>query len=315
MKIILQTRWKQTLYFFQLAGAVRTIFVFILFIYLAFSIFNYCATSIGATIAAALNFAAVAMLHFFRKDKQFLNLIVTKPLFIFLVEYLLLSFLTIVSLIYFRQFLILIIFLAFVFGVSFFKKELKIKQLIINPFQKISGADFEYAAGFRKNFIWLLTLHLLAVIFFNYIAVIPIIVIIEAFVISSFFVQAESEMQICLWQLSAKKFLFRKIWKLLKIWNALTIPLIILWCIVFSEILPFAVAIFIFLNIFLIYSLLAKYAFFRAEKKMTFLFVYHSLDFIKIIIPFFLPILLFLLIRFYFKSIQNLNTLLYAFSS
>jgi len=315
MKIILQTRWKQTLYFFQLAGAVRTIFVFIMFIYLAFSIFNYCATSIGATIAAALNFFAVAMLHFFRKDKQFLNLIVTKPLFIFWGEYLLLSLLTIVSLIYFRQFLILIIFLAFVFGVSFFKKELKIKQLFLNPFQKISGADFEYAAGFRKNFIWLLTLHLLAVIFFNYIAVIPIIVIIEAFVISSFFVQAESEMQICLWQLSAKKFLFRKIWKLLKIWNALTIPLIILWCIVFSEILPFAVAIFIFLNIFLIYSLLAKYAFFRAEKKMTFLFIYHSLGFVGIIVPFFLPILLFLLIRFYFKSIQNLNTLLYAFSS
>ena len=315
MKIILQTRWKQTLYFFQLAGAVRTIFVFIMFIYLAFSIFNYCATPIGATIAVALNFFAVAMLHFFRKDKQFLNLIVTKPLFIFLVEYLLLSLLTIVSLIYFRQFLILIIFLAFVFGVSFFKKELKIKQLIINPFQKISGADFEYAAGFRKNFIWLLTLHLLAVIFFNYIAVITLILIIEAFVISSFFVQAESEMQICLWQLSAKKFLFRKIWKLLKIWNALTVPLIILWCIVFSEILPFAVAIFIFLNIFLIYSLLAKYAFFRAEKKMTFLFIYHSLGFVGIIVPFFLPILLFLLIRFYFKSIQNLNTLLYAFSS
>ncbi|WP_281616374.1 hypothetical protein [Flammeovirga sp. SubArs3] len=184
----------------------------------------------------------------------------------------------------------------------------KIIQLIPYDF-------YEWKSGVRKYFYPFLLLWL-GILFGSFqFAVVPIGLVILWLVIFSFFEINEPASFLIALELPPKEFLFLKVKRQVMMYNQLALPLIFVYYIFhYNEwFLPIVeLSILMVLNIYIV---ILKYAFYQPNEKSAASQTLSSLGVLSIFIPFLIPALFILIIRFYFKAIDNLNFYLNDFDT
>lgn len=288
-------------------GLLRIIFLIGLFSYIEFILFIETAMLPNAYYISGFYVLIIAFIQVNRRDKKFLKSHFNNYKLIYLVEYLLLSIPLITSLIYHLQWITVILLILAISSVI--SLDLKPKQRSLNSrFQQlIPDNSFEWKAGIRKTLFFILPIWIIGLVTSFFIGSVPIVIFILGIITLSFYEICEPFHLILAFEMDANQFLFHKIKMQIKLFSILSIPLIAgfmifhydLWYIPLVEYL-------IFLSL-QTYVILTKYAFYSPNNKPAAAQTFVAIGAIGTIIPVFIPVVWLLTIRFYFKSLENLN--------
>ncbi|MFO7657338.1 MAG: hypothetical protein R6W78_09740 [Bacteroidales bacterium] len=325
IKLILKLRILQLVRFLNSIGILRLIVLIIICVYTLMLLLNSIRQSDQISLVPFVFGAALLAIHFSRRDRQFLKMVSGKTYFLFLSEYLVISMpLFILGAIY-RQWFSISGLLAVCLVVPLFKARTDLSVLFkwfiafINPavvknsfrftfrIPFVKPVDFEWISGIRKNLVILLTLYLLLIIFSFKPYVAPVGLICLSFMISGFYLYGESKELIEEYAQGPKRFIIQKVVCDLKLMLILFSPLIIISLIFNFEHWYFlAWGIFVSVSI-QVFSVVFKYGIFKENADLSRNMLLVVLNALFILIPFFWPAPVIMVIRYYRKAIDNLK--------
>jgi len=183
------------------------------------------------------------------------------------------------------------------------------------PLQKsIKPLVFEWKSGLRTTlfvfvFIWLMALGLSFVVW-----IVPVFTIVLLIISFSFYETGEPWQFITALEVNSTRFLVHKIKMQVFHISVVLLPLLILFIIFHSSLWYITLILFFIIVILSIYVILTKYAFYTPNEKSGAAQVFFSIGLISAMVPFLLPLVFLLSIRFYFKAKAKLNFYLYDYS-
>jgi hypothetical protein len=294
-------------------GFFRTLFVIGLLVFFAFGIFMQTEELPNAYYVSGIYLIMIAMLQVRRLDKWFLKIHFSNYKIVLLTEYLLLLIPLFFCLVYYFQWITL--FAVVISSIIVVNLDFKPRHNSLNTMiQRLIPADcYEWKAGIRKRLIYILPLWVLGMAASFFVGVVPVILFLLGMLPLSFNEKNEPLQMILSYEKDANAFLFHKIKMQLMLFSIVAIPMVIAFLIFHSELwyLPL-IEYFIFVTIH-IYIILTKYAFYQPNLKSGNVQIFEAIGSLGIFIPFMLPVVWLLAIRFYFKSRKNLNLYLHDY--
>lgn len=305
MKTLLTIRAK-TLYRIGVEiGWVRSAFVMAFLTYVLFQVFalknNY--------IILAINILAVFSVHTTRSDKAFLKLASVPSSLLFFVEYLILSIPFCVYFAVNQDFVALAGLVLALSLVSIIRFNFKVQQLRSLSFGFVPPFLFEWRAGLRQTWLFILLMYIGTAVFYQSVTMIIFCNLLIIINFTTFYLYGEDRVLVQIYQLSPFRFLaFKAKYHVLFatfLLFPLTLPLFI-----FHPELWFLAALLLIINVFVqIFVVLQKYAVWDSNSNLQPNMTLYLFYFISFVIPFLLPVGVFLFIRAYKKAIKNLNLL------
>jgi len=303
----LKIRIKQSFRSLSEIGLFRTIIVLFLLSLLFLWIFSLLAQQSSLHWVAFFYFAVILIIHVKRGDILFLKTHFINFKFVLFVEYFFLTIPLLLGLIYYgNYFVALAVFVAISLLLSF---EIKIKKRSWNSLLQrlIPDSCFEWKAGVRRFFIPLILIWTSAAIFSFFVGTVPILVYILGFIILSFNEKCEPIQMILLYEKSPKSFLVMKMKTQLLLFSIITLPLIFLFLIFHIQLWYIPVAEFVVLLSLVVYVTLLKYSFYAPNQQPAATQVFVIIGSLGLVMPFFIPLIWVLSIRFYLKATKNLK--------
>jgi hypothetical protein len=313
ISLILTIRFKQLGRIVNNLGLGRFIFIVIIIAMITLFIFMSIRSRDGVYFSTGIWLLLILTLHLKRKDLSFLLTHIEKYRFLLVIEYIVISIPVIAGLIYWNHYADFALFLGLLIGIAFITRS--IRKITLNTWlqQLIPDECFEWKAGIRNSLIYLAPLILLGFACAGWPGTIPIVMILIGLIALGFTEKNEPLPLLLMFEKSSYKFLLFKIGNQLKLYSILVIPLMIVYIIIHYE-YWYIVAAFYLLNIVVqTYAILSKYSFYQPHV-ITGSQAFNIIGSISIVVPLLLPLILVLGIRFYFKSVSNLNQYLYDYN-
>ena len=289
--------------------------------FLLFAIMGYAAffmfIQLGASptnymIVSAFLLMMLSM-QIYRKDKRFLNQLSNQPNLIPFAEYSVLSIPLLVALIYYQYWLLFLLIPIALYGISLVNYTPKSVTSNYSILQYLPDDAFEWKAVIRKNFYVFALLLGGGFLASFLVGSVPI----ALFFIGTFFFGMYHESEpisfLVAKELPPKAFLWHKIKQGQLIFSALSFPLITAFIVFHTHLWYIPIIEYVLFSVLIHYALVVKYTFYRPNETLTSSQLFLSFGIMSCFIPFMLPVMIILGIRFYFKSINNLNFYLHDF--
>jgi len=192
---IINIRIKQIFRILLQIGFVRTILLFGMLSFTIFYVFIFLKTIEYRVFVVGIFALLILVIHFKRKDKIFLSIYSVKPYLIYITEYLSLSILLIIPLVYNKLWIHSLAYILIVILIPFIKINIK-KSSINSVFQKlIPYSNFEWKAGIRKNLIVFIALWFIGFFSSFFVVSVPIVIFILGVIILNFYENAEHNLK------------------------------------------------------------------------------------------------------------------------
>lgn len=310
LKAFIRIRFKQLFRAIIEIGFFRIIVLIGLITFLGITIFMQTSKPPNSFYVAGITLIFIVLIHTKRQDKLFLRTHFKDFRLILFAEYILLSSPIIVSLIWHFQW-IPIAALLFAPGIIVFIDVKPTYRNLNTKLQKlIPDSCFEWKAEIRKTFYATVILWIAALGSSFYIGSVPVAIFVLGIISLSFYEKGEPLQMLIAFEKSANQFLLQKIKLQLVLFSILTLPLIVAFAIFHSENWYIPVAEYLIFISLHIYTILTKYAFYTPNSVSPAAQTFSAIGAVCGIIPFLLPVVWLLSVRFYFKSWENLNTYL-----
>jgi len=232
---------------------------------------------------------------------------VLRPYRVYFAEYSLLSLPLIFSLVYFQEWLIII---GFIFGliiISFIAYSPKPVTRNNRLIGLIPSRSFEWKAGARKNYLFMAVIWVAGMLASFIVGVVPVAIIVLAFIIFGFYQQNEPVSILISRELGTKKFLWDKIVDLQLQFTLLFAPLLLAFFIFHPQFWFVPVLEYVLFSFVFVYIVLMKYAFYEPGSKNSANQILVAFGPLSILVPFMLPVIWLLSIKFYFNAKSNLK--------
>ncbi len=242
-----------------------------------------------------------------RIDKSFVHTNIDRPHLNMYVEYVALTFpfsIAIVCTAHWYCYLLLVVAL---YVVPFIKHTFTTKNYFKKNSSFFSASNFEWISGFRKSYLILIPLYLLA-IGFCWFKILPLFILwMTTFVISSFYTECESLQILRAEGLSSKKFMQKKLLQHTSYILLLNVPILLINT-AFNLDYWFINLLFVFVQLTLVcFVICLKYSSYIPNNTSTPNGIMMTMVMLGTIIPFLLPIPFLLSIYHYRKVIHNLR--------
>jgi hypothetical protein len=296
-------------------GIMRMIIFFAVFVLITLVAYKYAGGNPGDTIISALHLSFILYYHLKRQDIKFMRVHIDRYKLYILVEYLMYSLPVLIILLVQAKLIHLVSIPAILFIISNIRlrKRFRRKNTII---QRIIPDDaFEWKAGSRKTAYIFIILILagLGTAFFE--GSIPLVILIIGMIPLGFTDTAEPYQMVIAYELSTVQFLMHKIRKQVILFLIPVIPLILVYLIFHPNYWYIPLLELLILTSLQVYFVTAKYAFYESAKKSTAAQIYGAIGALSIFLPFMIPFVWIMTIRFFYKSKQKLNFYLHDFNT
>lgn len=288
-------------------GLFRFIFLMGILVGASMSLFSLILKSGHVQIAVGIFLLSIFMFHAQRKDLTFLKINFIPYKAILRVEYFFLALPLIVLLIYLRNWILLSVLVLGIFTIPFYELKIQRKSLNTKLQQLIPATAFEWKAGMRKNFIFIIPVWVAGLGFSFYQGAVPLALFVLGLVPLKFFEVGEPLPILLASEKSSGKFFVQKIKDHMQIFTIMCTPLLLAFCVFHWDIWYIAVAEFLLLISLHLYFIFMKYAWYQPNQKPGGMEVFAGIGAVGIIIPIFLPLVWLLTIWFYFKAASNLK--------
>jgi hypothetical protein len=311
---LLHIRLKQVYRASSGLGLFRSLFVTALVIFLLMALYIYISLPEWSSWISAAYLASIFIIHIKRPDTQFLKINGVNYRLVFFFEYVLLALPLLVCLLYLQFFelasLSLLAIAAIPFlGFAFQKRGLNNRIILAIP-----DEAFEWKAGIRKYFIFGIIVWLTGMITSAYVGSVPVAIILLSLMVVNFFESGEPLSILISPELSPKQFIFRKLVIAQVIISFMLLPLVLAFILFHAEFWYIPVVEYVLISFILWYAILLKYAFYQPNKQLVAGQIFTAIGAMGLFLPFLVPLVWILSVRFYFKSISNLNTYLDDFN-
>jgi len=311
---ILQIRIKQVYRAVSDLGLFRTLFVIALIIFLMMALYTYISQAAWSKWISAAYIFTLLLLHIKRPDYRFLKINAVNHHALLFLEYLLLSIPLLICQVYFRFFDLAGITILGLIVIPFVDISYKRKGLNNRLIKAIPDEAFEWKSGIRKYFLFVATAWLAGISTSGYIGSVPAVIIILGLVVINFYGSGEPLTILISPELSPKRFLFRKLLIAQTIISFMILPLVLAFIVFHSELWYIPLIEFLFISFILWYVIFLKYAFYQPNKQLVAGQLFTAIGAMSVFLPFLIPLTCALSVRFYFKSISNLNPYLDDFN-
>lgn len=266
----------------------------------------------GSIIISFLTVTSLFYLHVKRSDSQFLKSHVDHYIILQILEYLLLSLPITTGLAIHAQYTVFIAFIVCISLMTLFVKPFR-RRTINTIIQKyIPDKAYEWKSGIRKSVYWLILIWVSAISTSFWIGSVPVAIVICGLIFLGFIDKNEPLSYLMSFEQSPGPFLLTKIKLHLLLFSVPLVPLIIIHLVFhyqywYLAILPYFIVAFIH-----VYAILGKYSFYVPNTRSGSQ-PFNMLGFAGVLLPFLLPLVIVLTIRFYFRSIDNLKIYLHDY--
>jgi len=307
IQAIFKIRLKQIYRITKGIGIIRWAFLMGLFGFIAYVLFKQTGIFPNSYYSIGIYMTMIFLFQTNRNDKSFLKIHFNNYKLILLLEYTLLLIPLLICLIYYNYWILtisVIVFTSLIINLNF-----KLRQKSINSFiQKLIPSNcFEWKSGIRKTLFVIIAFWTIGLFTSFFIGSVPVVLFILGLFPLSFYDKAEPIQMILSHEMGTNKFLFYKIKMQLTLFTILSFPLIIAFLIFHIDRWYIPIVEFIILSTTHIYLVLTKYAFYKTNSKSSGAQAFGVIGTLGIIMPVFIPLVWLLSIRFYFKSLKNLN--------
>lgn len=246
--------------------------------------------------------------HLTRKDKDFIYLHVKNPIFEIFSEYFLASLPFSFSVLLFPHWYHAFIFLVLLAFIPFIKSGISVRQPHFKLISKIIGSKrFEYISGLRQSFYFLIPIYLLA-LFLSWVPILPLVLLwLITVSFTSFYYECEPLGILRSSGQSPRTFLWRKIVLHSKFLLALLAPVLIINAFCNPGYWYINLIFFILQLLLLVFAITLKYSCYRPNANLNQNNIILSLVSLGAVLPYFLPIPLFMISLYFNKAIKNLN--------
>jgi len=310
LEAFINIRFKQLIRAIIEIGFFRMIFLIGLIAFLGITIFIQTSKPPNSFYVAGITTAFIVFIHSKRQDKLFLKTHFNDFRLMLFVEYLLLSSPIIAFLIWHHQWIPAVVLLLAPRLIVFIDVKPSYRNLNTKLQKLIPNTCFEWKAGIRKTFYATVILWFAALGTSFYIGSVPIAIFVLGIIFLSFYENGEPLQMLIAFEKSANQFLLQKIELQLFLFSVLILPLILAFIIFHPENWYIPIAEYFIFTSVNIYTVLTKYAFYTPNSKSPAGQTFAAIGAVCGIIPFLLPVVWLLSLRFYFKSVENLNTYL-----
>ena len=307
-------RFKQIFRELSGLGLVRIAFLSGLSVFITSILFHLTAKAPGSFYTAGVYMIFISLVHIKRTDQQFLKIHFRNFRLIFLTEYLLFLVPLFICLVSHAQWLPAIVAITLVPLIALLNFKQQQKSLNTMVQRLIPAGCFEWKSGVRRTFFLLAAFWMGGLGASFFVGSVPVAILVLGILSMSFYEKGEPIQMIVMYEMNANKFLLYKIRMHILLFLILSMPLILVFLMFHKDkwYIP-VIELFVFLNI-QVYVILTKYAFYKPNLKSGGVQIFEALGAVGIIIPFFLPVIWLLSIRFYFQSKENLNFYLNDFN-
>ncbi len=303
MKTLLTLRFKALYRIALEIGVLRSAFVISFLIYLLFQVFAFK----NSYIILSINILAIFSLHTTRSDKSFLRSASVPFKQLFLLEYLILS-IPFILYFAFNQYLIELAGLVLVLPIiSLINITFKTQELRSLSFTIVPAFVFEWRAGLRQSCLFILLAYIGAAIFYESVTIIVLCNLLIIINLAFFYLQGESKTLLLLPQLAPLPFLVFKVKYHVLFSTFLVFPFALLIFIAHPTLWFLAVLLLIINLLMQIFAILQKYAVWSPNSNLQPNMTLYLFYFISFVIPFLMPVGIFLFIRAYRKAVENLK--------
>jgi hypothetical protein len=286
---------------------MRFVFLAGLVVFISFFLFNLTKETPGSYYAAGVYLAIIVFIQLKRPDKRFLKINIRDFRMILTLEYLLLLLPLFFCLAWHKQWLPMVSAALLAYPVSFIDFRQARSSLNTAIQRLIPDDSFEWKGGVRKSLVFLLVLWIIGTGTSFFIGSVPIILFILGIIPWGFYEKCEPVQMLLACEKGTNGFLWLKLKRLLVLFSIMAVPLVAAFIIFHPDKWYIVVAEFIIIISTQIYILLAKYAFYEPGNKSSSAQAFELIAVISLILPFFIPVIWILSIRFYYKSKENLN--------
>jgi hypothetical protein len=307
----LKIRFKQFYRFGLDLGILRSIFILIVFGVICVLLPKLVKES--PYIIAFILLLIIISMHLQRKDGIFLKILNIKKSSLYFVEYLCLVLPVLLAYSLSKQYIwVDLVLLLFIFYISKtnnlkFKKKLKLSNVTLAP-----TLLFEYISGLRANFLPLAFMYLIAAALSFTVFAVPVFIILYTFTVCSFNTDCESRSFIEVFNLSAKSFIIKKI-KLQLLFTLLIFsPLLLAYGIFNIHYWYIGLYACLICLISISFSIIYKYAIYKPGESLGGNNILNSFAVISFLIPFLIPIVPIMMIKYYNKALDNVKEYTYA---
>jgi hypothetical protein len=250
---------------------------------------------------------AILGIHSRRRDKLFIRIHFDYPFSVFFTEYVFLSLPLIAPLIFTNAYFHTIGFLALLSIIVYFNFDRTRQHLNTKLQSLIPAAAFEWKAGIRKSF-WLFCIIWSIGLMFSFSDFMaPVSMVLTGLIVFSFYETGEPLDMLMVFELKPAKLIAYKIALHTAILFCCNLPLMLLFWLFHPSIWFIPVVIMLLIIFGHVYLILLKYAFYTPMEKPAGSDLLIAMGFTGMIVPVFMPVVMLLSIRFYFKAINNLK--------
>lgn len=313
IKSFLQIRLVQTKRIAEQLGLPRALLLIGLLALAGVLLFSFAEDTSTATYVTVFFLSALLMLHLNRPDRFFLQTHFDRYKELYFVEYLVLGLPFIAAILFYGHFLLTAVLIAGIIAILPLK--LKMQQNTLNTALQrlLPDSCFEWKSGVRRSFFLIVPAWLLGLSFSFLIGSIPVTMVFIGIIIMTFYEKGEPLQMLLAFETRPKLFLKQKAGNHLLIFMVLMLPLFLAFVIFHAKLWYIPGIIFAVLTSILLYAICAKYAFYIPNSKSGAAGFFQALGATALFLPVFLPLIWLLTIRFYFKSIKQLNPYLHDF--
>ncbi|TKG92814.1 hypothetical protein EYV94_17725 [Puteibacter caeruleilacunae] len=315
VKTLLQIRLKQLYRGATDIGIIRSLFLLCLAGFLGSALFMKSADQTFSPYIGLALLGVLIMIQISRRDKLFLKTHFSNYKFFLIAEYLIISAPVLFCMFYHFQLLSIAIILAGIPLLIHIDKSTKHKTARSFLHKWIPDDCIEWKAGVRSQYYLMAIVWIVGIVTSFYISSVPIAIFILGIVSLSFFDKNESYQILMSYERGPRKLLQLKIGRQIKLFSAIVIPMVLLFPFFHPEYWYIPVVEYLILLTLQIYVVLVKYAFYEPNIKSPAVSIFVSIGVMGGMIPILLPVVLLLILWFYFKSIDNLNFYLDDFNS
>ncbi len=314
IKELLTIRCKQTARNIVGIGSIRMIFLFVLVVFIGFTVFKLCEKESNAQYLGFGVLLMLSLIQLNRKDKLFLQSHFYNHKQVVFFEYLLLLSPILLCMFFYGHWTVIMEMLLGILIVIHLGVVPRVRKLNTKLQDQIPNDCIEWKAGGRKFFFVLVPVWFLGVTTSFFVGSVPIAIFTIGILSYSFYERCEPYQMLQALELNPRRLILSKITKQIMLFSALTFPMVILFVIFHSALWYIPVieySIFLFLHA---YSIVTKYAFFSSNEVSQAGQTFRAVGLLAGLIPGLLPVVWVLTIFFYIKSIKKLDLYLNDFN-
>jgi hypothetical protein len=313
IKSFLQIRLIQTKRIADQLGLPRAMLLIGLLVLAGFFLFYFAKDSAKATYVTIFFLGALLVLHLNRPDRFFLQTHFDRYKELFFAEYLVFGLPFAAAFLFYGHFLLTAVLIAGIIAILPLK--LKLQQNTLNTALQRLLPDhcFEWKSGVRRSFFLIIPAWILGLSFSFLVGSIPVTMVFIGIIVTTFYERSEPLQMLLAFEKKPELFLKQKAGNHLLVFMVLMLPLFLAFLVFHASLWYIPGIIFVVLTSILLYAIFTKYAFYIPNSKSGAAGFFQALGAAALFLPVLIPLLWLLTIRFYFKSIKQLNPYLHDF--